>query len=27
MGDTPMRLRNVTDLMVIGSNKWGRLLE
>jgi hypothetical protein len=27
MGDTPMRLRNVIDLMVNGSNKCGRLLE
>jgi hypothetical protein len=27
MGDTPMRLRKVTDLMVKGSNKWGGLLE
>src|SRR5450432_3339843 len=23
MGETPMRLRNVTDLMVSGENKWG----
>jgi len=27
MGDTPMRLRKVTDLMVKGSNKWGGLLD
>jgi hypothetical protein len=23
MGETPMRLRNVTDLIVSGENKWG----
>jgi hypothetical protein len=23
MGETPMRLRSVTDLMVSGENKWG----
>jgi hypothetical protein len=23
MGETPIRLRNVTDLMVSGENKWG----
>jgi hypothetical protein len=27
MGDTPMRFRNVIDLMVNGSNKCGGLLE